>query len=77
MFLCSLFHLPQKSLINDGMSGAASALAAVPTAPTGAFIKSMAVKKKNLIHQSGNGVKSTFAKIGRHWPKSANGKGPN
>lgn len=64
----SMLFIPfaTKSLINDGMSGAASALAAVPTAATGAFIKSMAVKNgKNLIHQSGNGVKSAFAKVGR------------
>jgi len=64
----SMLFIPfaTKSLINDGMSGAASALAAVPTAATGAFIKSMAVKNgKNLIHQSGNGVKSAFAKVSR------------
>ena len=64
----SMLFIPfaTKSLINDGMSGAASALAAVPTAATGAFIKSMAVKNgKNLMSQGSNGLKSSFGKISR------------
>lgn len=64
----SMLFIPfaTKSLINDGMSGAASALAAVPTAATGAFVKSMAVKNgKNLINQGSNGLKSSFGKMSR------------
>lgn len=64
----SMLFIPfaTKSLIYDGMSSAASALAAVPTAATGAFIKSMAVKGgKNLMNQGINGTQSSFTKIGR------------
>jgi len=44
--LCMLFiPFATKSLIGDGMSSAASALAAVPLATTGKFIKNFAVKK--------------------------------
>jgi hypothetical protein len=64
----SMLFIPfaTKSLINDGMSGAASALAAVPTAATGAFIKTMAIKNgKNLLNQGSKGLKSTLTKVGR------------
>ena len=64
----SMLFIPfaTKSLINDGMSSAASALAAVPTAATGAFIKSMAVKSgKNLMARGINGTQSSFRNISR------------
>ena len=64
----SMLFIPfaTKSLINDGMSSAASALAAVPTAATGAFIKQMAVKhSKGLAIGGMNKTKEGLAKLGR------------
>lgn len=51
----SMLFIPfaTKSLIGDGMSSAASALAAVPTAATGAFVKGMAVKHGKSLAMSG------------------------
>jgi hypothetical protein len=64
----SMLFIPfaTKSLINDGMSSAASGLAAIPTAAAGSFVKTMAAKhSKNLLNRGINGTQSSFNKISR------------
>jgi hypothetical protein len=64
----SMLFIPfaTRSLINDGMSSAASGLAAVPTAAAGAFVKSMAIRHgKNFMNQGINGTQSSLSKISR------------
>lgn len=64
----SMLFIPfaTKSLINDGLSSAASGLAAVPTAATGAFIKHMAVSQgKNLLTKGATGTQSSLSRLGK------------
>ena len=64
----SMLFIPfaTKSLINDGMASAASALAVVPTAATGAFIKEAAIKQGKKLSSMGiDRSKSAFNSVKR------------
>jgi hypothetical protein len=62
----SMLFIPfaTRSLINDGMSSAASGLAAIPTAAAGSFVKTLAVRNgKNLMNYGVNRTQSSFTKM--------------
>lgn len=64
----SMLFIPfaTKSLINDGLSSAATALAAVPTVATGHFIKQLASKQgKSLMMNGLTGAKNGLQKMGK------------
>jgi hypothetical protein len=63
----SMLFIPftTRSLISDGMSSAASALAAVPTLATGTVVKGLAQKQsKRLVGSTINGTKNGFGRAG-------------